>query len=99
MLKPETISWLAKEAIQKNDTAVVVDALMLDEALRRRLRDYHTKKREHEKQILEKTRELGLILAEIRKACPHLETTYYGDPSGGNDSETVCNLCGAEIRR
>ena len=35
-------------------------------------------------------------LAEVRQKCPHLETEYYPDASGNNDSWTECKWCGLE---
>lgn len=36
-------------------------------------------------------------IAEIEKGCPHYSTSYEGDPSGNNDSQTTCDTCGAEL--
>jgi len=42
--------------------------------------------------------ELRQRLAETQSACEHLETTYHPDASGGSDSSTTCDICGAEVR-
>lgn len=34
---------------------------------------------------------------ELRRECPHHESTFHADPSGGNDSETTCDICGAGL--
>lgn len=36
---------------------------------------------------------------EIRKTCPHINTTYHPDPSGNNDSCYTCDECGLEKKR
>lgn len=44
--------------------------------------------------------EIQSINSRIRKAqqrCRHESTRYHGDASGGSDSETVCQICGASI--
>jgi hypothetical protein len=35
-------------------------------------------------------------LARARARCPHIETHYQPDPSGGRDSSTTCCLCKKE---
>lgn len=41
--------------------------------------------------------QLRIDLCEVQKSCPHLSTTYYGDPSGGNDSFNECDHCGTYL--
>jgi len=36
-------------------------------------------------------------LAAVRAKCPHIETRYYPDASGNNDSYYECKWCGAEV--
>ena len=31
---------------------------------------------------------------KVFKSCDHLDSTYHGDPAGGSDSFTRCNICG-----
>lgn len=40
---------------------------------------------------------LGNELAAIQASCPHSETQFHGDPSGGRDSWTECTICGASV--
>ena len=42
-------------------------------------------------------KELDEQLDSVRKKCPHLETRYYPDASGNNDSYYECKWCGAEV--
>ena len=44
-----------------------------------------------------KIKELGEDCLKLQKACLHKATTYYPDASGGNDSETVCDVCGKRL--
>lgn len=34
---------------------------------------------------------------DIRKRCPHVDTTHHSDPSGNNDSGSKCNDCGVWV--
>ena len=34
---------------------------------------------------------------EIRQTCDHPDTTRHGDPSGGSDFCTICNICDSEV--
>jgi len=36
-------------------------------------------------------------LAAVRAKCPHIETSYFPDASGNNDSYYQCKWCGAEV--
>lgn len=44
-------------------------------------------------------RELDGYIQITQKQCPHWLTKRHRDPSGGSDSWTECELCGAEIGR
>lgn len=52
-------------------------------------------RRRHEKAM----KELNTELAVIRNACPHRKTKYWPDPSGNNDSEHECLVCGKSAHR
>lgn len=49
-----------------------------------------------QKKLLEDIREINKKIREIRKDCDHQDYTFYGDPSGNNDSFRQCNVCGVE---
>lgn len=36
-------------------------------------------------------------LKDLQDQCPHINTKYYPDASGNNDSSTECQDCGAEL--
>lgn len=40
-----------------------------------------------------KIKELELLERDLQASCPHLESSFYGDPSGNNDSYYQCDLC------
>lgn len=40
---------------------------------------------------------LNFELKNVRDTCKHDVTTYYGDPSGGSDSHTTCEICGDSV--
>lgn len=50
---------------------------------------YANAKNEFDKKLLEAKR----ILKKEQKKCKH-KFTFYPDPSGNNDSESVCDFCG-----
>lgn len=35
-------------------------------------------------------------LRDLYEKCPHHETSWHGDPAGGSDSYTSCDLCGKQ---
>jgi len=41
--------------------------------------------------------QLDQEIVEIQFNCPHWLTKYHGDPAGGSDSWTQCEICGASI--
>lgn len=47
---------------------------------------------------LEVMDKLHLDLGELQSRCGHDLTTFYPDPSGGNDSFTECDICGLQSR-
>lgn len=92
-MNEKTLSHL----MQKHEGEELEKILKEDMVLRMRAKalqmEEMSAKKEHHirmKAIQEKWREL-------KSECPHLETTYYPDASGNNDSETTCNICGASL--
>ena len=41
----------------------------------------------------QKIKDIKATISEIQSKCPHWTTNYYPDPSGNNDSYTVCKIC------
>ena len=36
-------------------------------------------------------------LDDLQAECPHWETRFQGDPSGGSDKSDVCEICGKDV--
>ena len=60
----------------------------------RRLRKQRTDLQERHRAEID---EIDMLIRKEQMACKHLDQTFHGDPSGGNDSHTVCNVCDAEL--
>ena len=58
----------------------------------RRLLDEAKKRHKHEIEVIE-----GVIRKIQFHSCGHQAKTHYGDPSGGSDSHTTCDICGLEL--
>lgn len=65
--------------------------------IRREVGRIETAQEEAESTYKDTLKELDDQLAEVRQKCPHLETEYYPDASGNNDSWTECKWCGTEV--
>ncbi len=97
-MKNKTIEKLIKNCITDAQRATVLNKTLsllaeIRSELLRNTNERHEEDETHKKKIAQ----IELRLRKIQQKCPHLETTYYPDASGGNDSETRCDLCGAEI--
>lgn len=42
----------------------------------------------------EDKKSLRAELVKLQEGCPHYDTSYHPDPSGNNDSDYECNICG-----
>ena len=76
---------------------IITDVIELDKKLRNICYNLRTKivtENERHKSELAK---IDKEFEALYKMCPHYETTFHGDPSGGNDSYTSCDLCGVEL--
>jgi hypothetical protein len=95
---PKTINRLVNEAIDegKDPGQYVADIVQQEQNIKLKIglrrndldviqKEYNKKKTEIHRQII-----------EIRSTCPHLEFTFFNDPSGGNDSHHSCDWCGKE---
>lgn len=77
------MEWMAKQLRFMNDAAraVVVYAEMKDDA---------------RKECDQKIAEIDARLAVELAPCRHYQTTFHADPAG-NDSSTVCDVCGKRL--
>jgi len=77
-----------------NDLCTYIEKLESIETKIKRLRqDY----RAAEEVYKRRREELKKQEKEIQNTCPHSETTYHGDPAGGSDSYSTCDICGKEF--
>ena len=56
-----------------------------------------TKKAELIKRHQAELADLDGSLNNLRSECGHPVTRFHPDPSGGSDSSTTCDICGAEL--
>ena len=45
---------------------------------------------------LKALQDLRCTMQAVQSNCPHWDQTYHGDPAGGSDSHTICNICGKQ---
>lgn len=77
--------------------AAIADALAIQDDIRKRLRRVRDERSDIEAEYKADLIRLDQERDEIRRSCPHFTSTYHGDPSGGRDSWTECDDCGAEL--
>lgn len=65
--------------------------------IRERLGRVDQERKKTESDYKDDMERLALEEDEICNECPHYTSTYHSDPSGGNDSHTTCDICGAEL--
>jgi len=96
-MNKKTLQRLIDGYTGNNLAEYIADALELEKHIKKTITSYK-KDVDKEKQRHEKTtKELRQQMWDIQKECPHYETTYHADPSGNNDSETICNWCDKEV--
>lgn len=82
---------------RKVQSQYIADKLNECEQIIKDLRRIDDKERKLLEEYNAKLKALGGEKKMIQDKCPHYVTTYYPDPSGNNDSETTCDICGKEI--
>ncbi len=97
-MKAETIAKLFRGCRDDGEKSRLIGRMLNEiEKTQRRLLSYQENVRAEERRRVTADQTLRSTLAEIQSKCPHLETTFYGDPAGGSDSHTSCDLCGKEM--
>ena len=96
-MKKENLNKLIRQYSGDDLASYITDILDKEKTVRREHLKYQRGLEEAELEY-NKVR-MGIIerWAGISENCPHVETTYYPDASGGNDSETCCDWCGATL--
>jgi hypothetical protein len=102
-MKQETLQKLIEEYTVTNhgveDLAQFLSSTIEQErVLAKRLATCRQQAKSERAQHKEEMERIHQILEDIQAECPHHETTYCGDPSGGSDKSETCNLCGKELR-
>ena len=96
-MKKETIARLIKD-YSGDDLAEYLSSVLEEEkTLKQEISRLSSREDDDKKRhvkILEGFREEW---RNIRKRCHHYEFTFCPDPSGGNDSEYICDMCGASM--
>jgi hypothetical protein len=98
-MTPTTINNLVNEALDRglDPGKYVADMFAIEQGIKSEINKHNKRKEVMEKNYQSDLRQLDIELKQIQDKCPHKETTYYGDPSGGSDSSTECNWCGKEL--
>ncbi len=96
-MRKETLERLIRQYDGNDLVGHICHLLEEDRELRRRMRQHCEAERGLEEEIKESRLVGKERLRDIRIDCPHHETTFHSDPSGGNDSYRDCDLCGKQI--
>jgi len=75
----------------------LADELESIEQVLSNIRECQVARLDEEARHKEKLREIDGRLLAAQFKCNHYASTYYGDASGGSDSHTECDICGAEL--
>lgn len=97
-MQAKTISRLVNEAVAegKDPGEWVASIVKQEQDIKLRIRLSHNDLELAKTRYKEQADVLKKGIREIQELCPHLEFTYYGDPSGGNDSHYSCDWCEKE---
>jgi predicted nucleic acid-binding Zn-ribbon protein len=86
------------ESYTGNNLAVDLAALLEHETIiKQNIRALNHKLEVIETKYEEAKDKIWVEIQKVQNRCPHIEKTYYGDPSGGNDSFYKCDWCGMII--
>ena len=98
-MRPETINKLVNAAIGEgiDPGQRVADFVKKEQDVKCSLQLRHNDKNNLMSEYKRKNEEIKVEIRYIQSTCPHTETTFYGDPSGGSDSSTMCDWCGKEL--
>ena len=95
------------EAISKCDSVKSMDASTvaihiaeqyeISMSIRHSIRDLKTAEEELNREYEGRRDIIRGQMQDKKNVCKHWATTYHPDPSGNNDSETTCDICGVEL--
>lgn len=89
------IEAICRKYTNAND---ISQALILVTTIQKTKSSYIWKKQDLQNELIINLQKIDKDILELQNRCPHYSTTYYGDPSGGNDSYTCCDICGMSWR-
>lgn len=93
-MKPDTIKRLIDEGKSSDEIRILlIQHASLETTKSRLVREEQEETKRHSEAI--KANKEGW--RQFRLTCTHIETTFYPDASGNNDSYTSCDLCGKEL--
>ncbi len=85
--------------ISEESAAALAGAMKSVDSIKRDLSSLRTWENNESLRHKEELAAIGRERARIRKSCKHQTTQYHGDPAGGSDSWTECQICGASTDR
>lgn len=92
-MKKETMTRLINEYQGEDLGGYLYQAIEHDKALLKEARNIKSMQAEAETKHKGELKHLRDKWCDLQSRCPHHETTFYPDPSGNNDSKTVCDVC------
>lgn len=93
----EVFERLIKEYQGEDLAGYLTDSIRDINCIRNTLHSISCTRQRLLKEYEEALQELKKDELSIQKHCLHYSTTYFGDPAGGNDSWTQCDICGASV--
>jgi hypothetical protein len=94
----ETLKSLINAYTGDDVASYVTDVLDEDRELRRKVALIRQDEKSTRETYVTAVAKHQAEMAIIQRRCPHHETTFHDDPSGGNGSYYDCKLCGREVR-
>ncbi len=99
-MKSETLNRLINDYIRSNH-GIITDGLgehisiiiEQEKNITHQVHEVQITRESEKKRREEFDDKIAKIISDIQSKCPHWETSYYGDPAGGSDSFTECDLC------
>ena len=98
-MKPETINQIVNAAVAEgvDPGQMVADYVRQEQDVKCKLQLRRNDKNNLMSEYKRKVGEINVEIVYIQGNCPHIEKTYYGDPSGNNDSSMICDWCGKDL--
>lgn len=99
VIKSLLLDYMKTNDLNNTDqlTQWLYDGITMFDDLYQNCQEIEKKKRDISLRYKKEIEELEKDVREYQDICCHDSTEYHGDPSGGTDSFTRCNLCGKEF--